>query len=345
MFDLRGRGEMDGQAGGFVEEGETSEAVPMTVPRETGRVFAPAGAGTSNSEKSRPHRAAADAVPELAGDAPADRSVRRGWPGTFSLAAFDLDGFADVSEVQGERSTEEVMDFVEALLASVLRSTDTIARKAEGGFVILLRNTPAAGAARAMEKAVRALQGEQFQLSSGRVETVRASVGVCGSDEAGSEARSREDMLEAAERRAERARAEGGGRIHWCRGEVLPSESTVVLLEDDVVTAGLIRHRLRRKGHRIVHLTTGTGALTRILAEKPSLIILNLNMGGLGGVEVIGRIRREPALRKVPILVLSKVESESDLIRSFQLGADEYIQKPFSTPELVARVHRLLRGR
>jgi diguanylate cyclase (GGDEF)-like protein len=329
--------DMEDIAGGWESEraGSAGDAV--------GGELTGAGAGSwSGSALDEPVLDSA-VVDELLATAGSEQGKRGSFPGTFSLATLELDGFAAMREVQGEHSALEILDATEAMLSSVLRSTDVIARREDGGFVVLLRNTPAAGAVRAMEKAVRAIQGEQIHLESGRVETLTASVGVAGND--GESESAPEELLALTETFVERARIAGGGRIHWEGGEVMPGEATVVLLEDDIVTAGLIRHRLKRKGHRVVHLERGVGALAEIVEAKPSLIILDLNMAGIGGIGAISKIRLMPSLRKVPILVLSKVESEADVIRSFQLGADDYIQKPFSTPELVARVQRLLRGR
>ncbi len=336
----------DGGSGGW-HEGAAGTAGTAQVEADAADARVQVPGGRIWSAEPEPSEAAAPGVAALLDDAPLNVSplTRAARQGTYSLATLELDAFTAVREVQGELSACEILDYVEGLLASVLRGTDMVARRDDGGFVILLRNTPAAGAVRALEKAMRALQGDPFHLSNGRVESLTASVGVAGSDEAADDEISPESMLSDAERHAESAHLAGGGRIHWSGGEVMPAEATIVLLEDDVVTAGLIRHRLSRKGHRVVHIADGTDALSRIADETPSLIILDLNMGGLGGIGAIGRIRLTPALRKVPIMVLSKVESETDVIRSFQLGADEFVQKPFSTPEVVSRVQRLLRGR
>lgn len=269
-------------------------------------------------------------------------SVRQG--GATSITRLELDGFIGIRSAHGPHAADEIMELAAGVLTGVLRSTDVLARWGDGGFVILLPNTECAGAVRAMEKAVRALQGEQFLLSGGQIQSLTASVGVTQTRD--SEALFLlDDFVTEADRYLELARVSGGGRIQSREGEVVPAEATILLLEDDPVSAGVISHRLRRKGHRVLHMADGATVMSNLPPDPPSLILLDLNMGGIGGIGAISRIRQMPALRKVPIVVLSKVESETDLVRCFQLGADEYIRKPFSMSELTSRVQRLLRGR
>jgi DNA-binding response OmpR family regulator len=92
-----------------------------------------------------------------------------------------------------------------------------------------------------------------------------------------------------------------------------------------------------------VHYDSGSAAFEAALAETPDLVILDVKMPGMDGFEVLERLRRTPAYRAIPIIMLTSMGSEADVVRGFSLGADDYILKPFSPTELSARVRRLLR--
>ncbi|MGD8729425.1 MAG: response regulator, partial [Gemmatimonadota bacterium] len=90
----------------------------------------------------------------------------------------------------------------------------------------------------------------------------------------------------------------------------------------------------------------GSDALQDALRETPILVILDVKMPGLDGFEVLERLRKDQTFSHVPIIMLTSMGQEADIVRAFRMGADDYILKPFSPTELSARVRRLLvRGR
>lgn len=119
----------------------------------------------------------------------------------------------------------------------------------------------------------------------------------------------------------------------------------VILAEDDPITAVLVRHRLEKSGFRVQHRTDGAEALSLILAEPPAVVILDIRMPGMDGFEVLARMRQDPRTERVPAIILTSLGRDADLRRAFELGADDYLTKPFSPGELLARVLRLARSR
>ena len=91
-----------------------------------------------------------------------------------------------------------------------------------------------------------------------------------------------------------------------------------------------------------LHFADGASACEAAPRLRPALAILDVKMPGMDGFEVLRRLRAEPALRHTPVMMLTSMGSEHDVVRGLQLGADDYIVKPFSPVELVARVHRHL---
>lgn len=119
----------------------------------------------------------------------------------------------------------------------------------------------------------------------------------------------------------------------------------VLVIEDDPDIAENLRYNLEREGLTPQVAATGEQALTIALDKKgpPSLIILDLMLPGMSGTELCRRLRREPATKRTPIIMLTARTSEADRVAGLDLGADDYITKPFSVRELMARVRAVLR--
>lgn len=118
----------------------------------------------------------------------------------------------------------------------------------------------------------------------------------------------------------------------------------VLLAEDDPLTAALIIHRLEREAFEVTHCTNGLDAMDAVATERFGMIMLDVQMPGADGFAVLDRIRSSAELADVPIVLVTAVGSEGDVVRGFALGADDYILKPFSPAELTARVKRLTNG-
>jgi DNA-binding response OmpR family regulator len=119
----------------------------------------------------------------------------------------------------------------------------------------------------------------------------------------------------------------------------------VLVIEDDPDIAESLRYNLERDGLSAFVSDTGEKGLALALNGKtpPALIILDLMLPGMSGTELCRRLRREPATRRTPIIMLTAKASEADRVAGLDLGADDYITKPFSVRELMARVRAVLR--
>jgi two-component system, OmpR family, alkaline phosphatase synthesis response regulator PhoP len=121
-------------------------------------------------------------------------------------------------------------------------------------------------------------------------------------------------------------------------------KTRVLIVEDEQDIAGLIKHTLERGGD-VEAETVGSGdvALKQVLDRPPDLIILDLNLPVVGGLEVCRILRARPNTARVPIIMLTAKTSESDRVTGLDVGADDYVTKPFSLRELAARVRAVLR--
>jgi two-component system phosphate regulon response regulator PhoB len=121
------------------------------------------------------------------------------------------------------------------------------------------------------------------------------------------------------------------------------SPKRVLVVEDEPDIAALIAYQLTREGFRVETAASGTEALSAVGKEIPDLVVLDRMLPGLSGDEVLESLRKDPATSAVPILVLTAKKEQEDRISGFELGADDYLTKPFSPRELVLRVHAILR--
>jgi len=125
-----------------------------------------------------------------------------------------------------------------------------------------------------------------------------------------------------------------------------PSDSdrtkTVLVAEDDDLVAALILDRLGRDGYEMVRCRDGVEALAAAQQHPPDVAIVDVKMPKMDGFELLTRLRENDALADVPVIVLTAMGSEHDVVRGFDLGADDYMLKPFSPTELAVRVQRLV---
>ena len=120
----------------------------------------------------------------------------------------------------------------------------------------------------------------------------------------------------------------------------------MLVVEDEQDIAGLIKHALEREGGFVIDIAgSGDAALKSVADEVPDLVLLDLNLPVLNGVEVCRIMRGRPETAKLPIIMLTARSTESDRITGLDIGADDYITKPFSLRELAARVRAVLRRR
>ncbi|PIW25947.1 MAG: phosphate regulon transcriptional regulatory protein PhoB [Rhodospirillales bacterium CG15_BIG_FIL_POST_REV_8_21_14_020_66_15] len=119
--------------------------------------------------------------------------------------------------------------------------------------------------------------------------------------------------------------------------------TSILIVEDDPSLAELVRYNLAKEGFNAVVVGDGETAVVAVEEEDPSLVILDWMLPNLSGIEVCRQLRRKPENRNLPIIMLTARGEEADRIRGLDSGADDYVVKPFSPNELIARVRAVLR--
>jgi two-component system phosphate regulon response regulator PhoB len=117
----------------------------------------------------------------------------------------------------------------------------------------------------------------------------------------------------------------------------------VLLVEDEAPLAELLRYNLEAEGFAVVHAASGEEAEVLVAEEQPDLMLLDWMLPSVSGLELCRRFRSNPETRAIPIIMLTARGEETDRIRGLSTGADDYVIKPFSVPELMARVRALMR--
>ena len=121
------------------------------------------------------------------------------------------------------------------------------------------------------------------------------------------------------------------------------ASAQILVVEDERDIAALVAYHLTKEGFRVRTVGSGDDAMASMRSERPDLVVLDLMLPGFSGLEILEEMRRRPELSEVPVVVLTARREEADRIRGLELGADDYLTKPFSPQELVLRIGAVLR--
>ena len=121
------------------------------------------------------------------------------------------------------------------------------------------------------------------------------------------------------------------------------SSPTILIVEDEEALVTLIDYNLQKEGFKVISASDGEEGLLRIAEDKPDLVLLDWMLPKVSGIELCRRLRNNPQSKNIPVIMLTARSEEADRIRGLDTGADDYLTKPFSMSELVARIKAVLR--
>lgn len=260
-------------------------------------------------------------------------------PLSIGLAAFDA---AAALRAQAPPLAREFLESAFARLRTLARSSDHLVRQGDGTFLLVMPDTPLGDAVRTLDKLRQAVRRKPFRLAGG--ETVAPTLSAGAAEVALAEPDSLQKAGEQAFRQLALARTQGGDRVlpEGTGREV--QENLVLLAEEDLLLVPLISSRFQQEGFEVRHACDGAKALTLATLHPARLVILDAHLTHMNGYELLGRLRQMPAYRRTPIVMLSAMSSAKDVSRGLSLGASDFLAKPFSMTELMARTQRLLKG-
>ncbi|MEO8138585.1 MAG: response regulator [Gemmatimonadota bacterium] len=256
----------------------------------------------------------------------------------FSLAVLDLDHFRWIAETWGRQFSDSVLRRAGVRLALALRQAAVFARWDGAEFIALFTRRSPAEAGTALEQALGVLRRIDFRPGEDAPLTVTFSAGVAEirADEA------IEDAIAEGDRLRYVAKESGRNRVVSASGHDLVPIRRILLAEDDPNVSRLVSRHLRNEGFDVVTFPDGEQALANAPSLGLSLIVSDLEMPKLDGLGFLRGIRQHPELRHLPVMMLTAMGDESYIVRAFELGADDYVLKPFSMREVTARMRRLL---
>lgn len=258
----------------------------------------------------------------------------------LTVAIVDLDHFKSVNDRFGHAQGDEVLRRVAHAAGDALRRSDMLARWGGEEFVVLLPGTDVQGAEHAIANVQRRLAETDWRTPRSEQFDVTFSAGIADA----SSGAPLQEIIARADYYLYLAKANGRDRIISEQSEVHAPNRRILLAEPDEITASLIRHRLAREGFEVIHHTSAEQAARVSHSAGVALAIVNVEGANRDGFRLLDELRGRSEFRDVPIILLTGMGSESEIVRGMSLGASDYVVKPFSPVELVARVHRHLRA-
>ena len=119
---------------------------------------------------------------------------------------------------------------------------------------------------------------------------------------------------------------------------------TIVLIEDHEDLAQLVQYKLKKEGYKVIWKADGLSGLEEVRATRPDLVLLDVMLPKMDGFEVLDHLRADVETKPIPIVMLTALSQEQDVVRGFEHGATDYMVKPLRPAELVSRVNKLLGG-
>lgn len=256
----------------------------------------------------------------------------------FSIGFLDVDQFKLVNDTYGHSIGDEVLKRLSDIIKRALRKSDLLARWGGEEFVVLFPDTGVEGAKEALLKALDMIRKEVFRSEEDVEFHITFSAGVSSV----SENQNVEEAISNADMFLYKAKASGRDKIVTESEEIRAEIRTILLAEDDKIIASLIIDRLEREGFEVNHFLNGSDAFDSISQTNFSLAILDVKMPGMDGFELLTSIRNNPTYSKMPVIILTSMGKEINIVKGLDLGADDYMVKPFSPIELVARIRKLI---
>lgn len=122
----------------------------------------------------------------------------------------------------------------------------------------------------------------------------------------------------------------------------IEKQKIVILAEDDRMIARLIIFKLEKEGFKVIHFLNGESVVDTVSKILPDIVILDVMMPIQDGISILKEIKANPKTKHIPVVILSAKGQEKDIIKGMEIGASDYISKPFSPSELIVRIKRIL---
>jgi diguanylate cyclase (GGDEF)-like protein len=264
----------------------------------------------------------------------------------FSTTMIDLDYFKKVNDQFGHMTGDYVLVQFAGFLKENMRHSDVIARYGGEEFIILMPETEADNAKEIIERLSHNWRAKPLiEPYHDEVLSVTFSAGIA---QFGPDYKDDNELIRATDKAMYAAKEAGRNRT-FTAGQMnsLPElQAPLILVVDD---SKLIRHvlekQLKDKGYRVVAAGEGQKALETAVNQHPAIALVDMIMPGMGGLELIRKLKENPQTMNIKLIALTGINSEDTMLKASQLGVDDYMNKPFTAPELEVRIKRLLNNK
>lgn len=275
----------------------------------------------------------------------------------YSVVMIDVDCFKAINDARGHLAGDECLRRIAESVASVCRSVDQIGRYGGEEFVVLAPDTPGDSAAKLAERIRSAIWAlgmpHPANMNIGRV-TISLGIATCASGSWEDVLRKADDALYVA-KKAGRNMVYAADEALWGTSTITEDTSAVltdpegneqvrVLIVDDERTNRVIcKGSLERAGYHVREAIDGLTAITSVIEDPPDVIIMDVMMPNMDGLECTRKLKADPDARDIPIIMVSALAEGEDILAGLDTGADEYLTKPIRTTELALRVRTMAR--
>jgi len=267
----------------------------------------------------------------------------------LSLAVVDLDRFKQINDRYGHLCGDEVLHYLGGLLQQSFRREDVVARWGGEEFIVGMYTMTREEAVQRLTRVLRTLRAHEFRAVDSSLFHVTFSAGIAEYPADGTDIQT---LYRAADQALFRAKEEGRDRVlpvGWQSAQTRTVQNAdVVVVDDDDALAGLLLHSLETRGYRTHWLKDGQAAVEALAGQHPACkaqaVLLDVDLPGLDGFSVLRRLAQDGLLQDTRVIMLTVRTTEAEELKALELGAFDYVAKPFSPPVLMQRIRRALRS-
>ncbi|MFW5648927.1 MAG: response regulator [Candidatus Alkaliphilus sp. MAG34] len=258
----------------------------------------------------------------------------------FSIAFIDIDHYKIVNDRYGHQAGDFVLQEIVAYLDKNIRKCDSLYRYGGEEFIILLPDTSKLQTYAVIDRLRKGFAREPIPVGGTTIK-VTFSAGIAQTE---SKDITGEQLVGNADRAMYKAKKLGRNRTVVYDSEMIVEDfgKTLLLVDDENTILRLLRDRLSNIGYNVVMAKNGSSAIELVKRVSPDVVILDLILPDMDGLEVCRQIKKGGPLCSTKIIILSKKKEKSDIAKGLYAGADDYLTKPFSMVELEARIMRVL---
>lgn len=290
-----------------------------------------------------------------------ERSQRYGR--SYSIIMIDVDHFKAYNDLYGRQTGDDCLRRIADTIVTICRRVELVGRYGGQEFVVLVPETNAEKAVKLADRIRRAIWGLAISHSNNIGATrITASLGVAVSDQA-----PWEDVLRRADNALYVAKRAGTNMVYADHGrppkaqtvnqdksskesaELTTEDETnrisILVVDDDATNRAVCKGCLQRAGYQIREAEDGNAAISQVSENPPDLIIMDVMMPNMDGLECTRKLRANPETRDIPIIIVSAMTRTEDILSGLTAGADEYLSKPIRSSELILRVQSMARLR